>query len=684
MDQSLAPKRAAVNVRSVGLGLLGVILVCAIAPFNDYVLNNSVFIGGSLPVASVLYLFALAVLVNGPLNKWGASPLTSSEMMVILVMVLVACCIPTSGLMRFWPASLIGPWNYVNEKPEVAKIFDKLHLPDWFWPTMGENRPADPIVSTFYSRIDPAAPWSVWRDTWLAWLPPTIGWGVFLGAIAMAVIGLSLIVAKQWTLNERVAFPIAQVQMSLIEQPKPGRWLNETLRSPSFIWTVLAVLVIRLLQGLNQYFPSVPAVPLRFDLGSLFQDAPFSFVDTWVRNSDIYFLVVGLSFFAASRISFSLWACMILIQFVNMTLGSVQMEMTNAHRRDFNLGSLIAFAGMILWTGRIFYWDTIKRMFLVVRGRDDTDAITSMRMAGWMAMIGSVIAIIWLMQCQMSLAGAIMLVVGLLGTWVVMANVVAHSGLPTAYTLSGPREWSLWVFQNADPVKNYAVTDVGNQFMMQKIGGMWAYASDQLGVYATHSARLAQDAPARPGRKLLLAIVLSLLVGFAVSQVSTLFVYYKFSATLDEKNEAPLNKEVVEGQPYWTMSHALRTHKDGLARDSLTVEAASRTIGAGIVTGLLAVLQLRYNWWPLHPIGFLMVFSFSMKRVWFSIFLGWLLKVMVVRLGGGKLLNAARPIAIGLILGDVLASGGFGLAAIVLNLLGMSFKSIKFMPVSQF
>ncbi|GIW76956.1 MAG: hypothetical protein KatS3mg104_2019 [Phycisphaerae bacterium] len=140
----------------------------------------------------------------------------------------------------------------------------------------------------------------------------------------------------------------------------------------------------------------------------------------------------------------------------------------------------------------------------------------------------------------------------------------------------------------------------------------------------------------------------------------------------------PLNKEVVEGQPYWTMNHTLRTHTEGLKKESLTWESAARTTASAFFTGLLAFLQLTYNAWPLHPIGFLMVFSFSMKRIWFSIFLGWLMKALVIRLGGSRLLQAARPVVLGLILGDVLASGGFGLVAILLNLLGIEYQNHPF------
>lgn len=679
------PPRNPVNWRSMSLGLLGVVGVCALAPFNDYVLNNSVLIGGSLPIAAVLYVFLVAVVVNGLLHRFHQG-LTSPEMLVILVMVLVVCCIPTSGLMRFWPASLVGPWNYVNEQPETAKIFSVLELPDWFWPSMGEHPPTDPVVREFYSRIDPSAPWGVWYDRWKAWLAPTIGWGVFFLGMGLSIVGLSTVCARQWTVNERIAFPIAQVQLSLIQQPFPGSWLHPLLRSRGFVWSLLIVLGIRLLQGLHQYFPDVPQVPVSFSLHGLFEQPPWSYVDTWMRGSEIYFLVVGLSFFAASRISFSLWAFMVLVQFVNMGLGTVEIELTNAHRRDLNLGALIAFLGMILWTGRHYYRQVLGKMVGVVKHRD-TDhelGILSDRSAGWLTLIGIVISVVWLDYVAMSFGGALMLVLGLLFTWIVMANVVAHSGIPTAYTLSGPREWSLWVFQNADPVKHYSVTDVGNQFMMQKVGGMWAYASDQLGVYTTHAEKLVHETQVRLKSRLFAVILLSLIVGFMVSQVSTLFIYYRFSSTLDEQAIAPLNKEVVEGQPYWTMNHTLRTHTEGLEKESLTWASVARTTVATVFVGLLAFLQLNYNAWPLHPIGFLMVFSFSMKRIWFSIFLGWLLKVLVIRLGGSRLLQSSRPVVLGLIMGDILASGGFGLVAILLNFLGIGYKTIRFMPVSQF
>ena len=57
----------ALTLRSISLGLLGGILICCLAPYNDFVVNNTYLIGNSLPVVVVMILFGLAVLVNGPL-----------------------------------------------------------------------------------------------------------------------------------------------------------------------------------------------------------------------------------------------------------------------------------------------------------------------------------------------------------------------------------------------------------------------------------------------------------------------------------------------------------------------------------------------------------------------------------------------------------------------------------------
>ena len=68
-------------------------------------------------------------------------------------------------------------------------------------------------------------------------------------------------------------------------------------------------------------------------------------------------------------------------------------------------------------------------------------------------------------------------------------------------------------------------------------------------------------------------------------------------------------------------------------------------------------MQYRFLWWPLHPIGFITPGQFPMNNIWFSIFLGWLVKFMMIQNGGLKMYRKARPIFLGLVLGESFIAG---------------------------
>ena len=58
--------------RAVATGTLGVALLCAVAPYNDFVVANTFLVGSYLPLALVLSIFLLVVLVNAPLHAAGS------------------------------------------------------------------------------------------------------------------------------------------------------------------------------------------------------------------------------------------------------------------------------------------------------------------------------------------------------------------------------------------------------------------------------------------------------------------------------------------------------------------------------------------------------------------------------------------------------------------------------------
>jgi len=72
---------------------------------------------------------------------------------------------------------------------------------------------------------------------------------------------------------------------------------------------------------------------------------------------------------------------------------------------------------------------------------------------------------------------------------------------------------------------------------------------------------------------------------------------------------------------------------------------------------LLIIARQRFLWWPLHPLGFPLATVDMMKWSWFSAFLAWLMKAVVLKYGGSKLFRRMRPFFLGLILGTFVVSG---------------------------
>ena len=79
-------------------------------------------------------------------------------------------------------------------------------------------------------------------------------------------------------------------------------------------------------------------------------------------------------------------------------------------------------------------------------------------------------------------------------------------------------------------------------------------------------------------------------------------------------------------------------------------------VGAA-VEGFLMFAQHRFYWWPLHPVGFAIGVGWLTGQLWFSVFVAWLLKLVIVKYGGSGAFARAKPLFLGLILGEATAAG---------------------------
>src|SRR5438477_2038766 len=121
--------------RSVMMGSASVAFVCALAPYNDYVVANTWLVGSYLPPVLILFFFVLIVLVNGPLQRFAPRrALSHGELAVVMTMTLMGCCIPGQGLIRQLLPTLVSPFYLGGQDAALWKLFAKLNLPHWLYP----------------------------------------------------------------------------------------------------------------------------------------------------------------------------------------------------------------------------------------------------------------------------------------------------------------------------------------------------------------------------------------------------------------------------------------------------------------------------------------------------------------------------------------------------------------------
>ncbi len=678
-DRQISSRRSIVSLRSVIIGLLGVIVICGITPYNDFAVNNTYLVGNFLPVGLVLFLVMAALLINAPLYKWLPKyALRQGELAVITAMILSACSLPGSGLMRYLPTGIVGAYTTASIKTDVAQMLEKTGLPAWLRPDVGTESPAEigntEVFRNYLARSpDGTVPWSAW-----AW--PMAIWGIFFACMWGLTIFLSLIVNTQWAENEKLAFPLATVYTSLIESPEPGRCLNTLFRSYGFWIAAASVFVFHGFNGLHAYFPSFPEIPRSFDFSTILTESPWRFMLIEFKRSEVYFSIIGITFFLQTRTSFSIWFYVVMLQIVLMIMGTQQYDFSEAAKKDETFGGLVTLSLVLIYAGRKHWWMVIRSMF----GRDITGQypahFISHAQSGWGVVICFIGLNLFLMSMGSTFIGAICTSLALVMLVMTIARVVAETGLIFVQVNWSPsRLWAYPIHIPTHPISTTSASFLATSwtgYILHDLRESFASFFQQ-GLRVVDLTESDQPRANRSGWKIILAVVLALVVGYVVSAAGMLWTEYHYAATLTTAAEAPLNKYGIDQAVREQILEPLQGYPN-IPKESHN-QIFHIFLGSGIV-GSLSILRMTYSWWPLHPIGFIILYSWATRMIWFSVLLGWLAKVVIVRTGGISLFRTSRNFFIGLVIGEATAAGFWLIVSLVLNFMGYEYHRILLLP----
>jgi hypothetical protein len=611
-----------------------------------------------------------------------------------LCMMLVSCAIPASGMMRYLPAQLIGIWAQAATNVDSVSVLEKAAPEPWLFPTMERiaiaERASDPVVSHYIQRTPGVGPTFVDRFyavPWAAWLVPALTWGVLVLLLFGAMISLSVILRRQWVENERLPYPLATVYLSLIEEPKPGR-----ARDPRYIATLAfigfaAVFLIHGINALNQYDARhFPLIPLGYNFNSIFSTPPLSYMDWSFKANRLYFCMVGISFFLQSNVALSIWLIYLVVHAaVKMFLAQYPIEFTGGMGNDQTLGAAIPFALAILWVGRHHFLLVLKQMLRHPRAEEPQGRYLPYAMAGWGLVACTLGMVIWLRLAGAEWFAAAVLVAMCGLAYLIVARVVAETGLIFVQLPVPVHRPFTYLAQSLPESLSYKI---GLKSFFYPALFNTTFVADQresLAGFVPQALRIADGAAYENERTWQRAIPFtscllgSLLLGYVVAGGAMLYTEYNYAATADRRQYFPINPYGVRDS---VNNVTLTPTRDFLLRGGPN-ENHNRWAHVGVgaaITTTLSVLRLRFVSWPLHPVGFLLVYSYPVLNTWFSILVGWLSKVLIVRFGGASLYRAARPLFVGLIIGEVGAMGFWMVVSLVLNAMGMDYVAIKLLP----
>ncbi|MEX1015839.1 MAG: DUF6785 family protein [Phycisphaeraceae bacterium] len=498
---------------------------------------------------------------------------------------------------------------------------------------------------------------------WAAWWPVMSTLSAAVVLLAVAGVGLALVVHPQWSRHELLAYPVARF-VNLLSQTDDRSGLPALARSGLFWIGLGAMVVLHLVNGLHHYIPAVPPITRSLDLaplGELFPTAsrvPGSWGVFWVM---VYPTVVAFACFIDRRTSLSLgltslawvmFAAALLSQGVAISTDRMETGAGNFLR----LGSFLAMAAVIGYTGRWYYFQVIRGAVTLGRsGRSPQSAIWG----AWLLTAATALGVVSLVRMGFSPMLAVITAGLALLIWLVLARIVAETGM---FLMAGP-------LLPTGVVVGLLGADAINptQFVLIAVAGfaLLGDSKDHLTLFAVNALKMTDDAGTRPSRAAP-AFLLTALAGFALATLMTLTVIYHFGLPRD--GMAGYANELVPISSFDLASrHSEALLTAGTLAEAMQMSDADRlrafapdteslgwlALGFVLVIGC-AVARLRLPWWPLHPVLFLLWGTWGAACFSTSLLIGWAIKSAVVGCAGVAGYRKLVPLAVGVIAGELM------------------------------
>jgi hypothetical protein len=568
-------------------------------------------------VIFVVFILALFSLILGKtLGK--TFSLSASEMVIIYAMLSIATSLFSHDMMRQLLPIMGNAFWFATPENEWAELFHR-YLPKWL--VVSNMRTLDEYYRggfTFFTLFNIKQ-----------WLVPALAWTAFIVVLLFGMICINLIVRKQWTENEKLSYPIIRLPLELSSNPK--------FLKNRFMWIGFCITAgIELLAGLHYLFPIVPSLGLKWGMTQYLTSRPWNAMGSFDVN--IYGFAVGLAFFMPLSLSFSLWFFNLFWRLQLVFFSMVGWPALGGWQVEQRAGAWLGIAILALITSRTHIKNTIIGF---IKGKKDDDGLYRFAYIG--ALFSAVFMMVFWYQAGVSLWAIPIYFVIFMLLSLALTRMRAELGPPTHELHSVHPDQIMVMFAGTRPFSPNTLVPFA---LLDWIA--YGYRSSPM-PHQLEAFKLSERIHFS-NVKLIIAMMVATVVGAIVTFVAHLGFYYKYPGYA-----------IWGGGPFYTLQSWM-AHPVGPDLPIL------KHLGFGFIfTFLLMFMTRRYLWWPFHPVGYAVGSGWAISWMWFSVFLSWLAKKLILSYGGSKAYRAAVPMFLGFILGQFFMGSFWSLLGLILN-----------------
>lgn len=651
------------TLRSILIGILFAAVVAVGGHFNDvYMWGQTYMVGNLFPISVIGMLVVLVLVINPVLRRlkrsWVLSP---AELAVMVALPFAVCVVPGSGFLRTFTPALAFPAHYERLTPSWEHNNVLSYAPPQLLPGAGEN--TQRVTGNFLRGMRTEAREHIaFRDVpWDDWIVPLTRWIPLFLCIMLGLIGLSLILHRQWSQNEHLSYPIAEF-VGELTGALPGSGGRSITGSRPFWYGFTAVFLLHLVNGINAWFPGFIQIPHHVDLTPLrelfprFAAAPESW---YVFYGTIFFSVAAFAYFLPSDVTLSLGLAPLAASLTAMGIMAFGLTVHNSRTMPeealgFRFGGYLGMAIFILYAGRSYY----ARVLLTSLGlRRRSEEIAGHSVWGCRAFLASAVGACWLMTLMglpwpVAVAAFILFVILFMG----MSRICVETG----FFFVTPEWMPIAVITGFVGAQSLGPGTIAALCLISVV--LAVDPREAMMPFFANSLRMAENVGLPRGRLALLMASL-LVIGLIAGLCMVLWLQYDRGVGLDDW-------WATQWVPRFTFdcvdTHIQQMKADGVLEQAVAMTAGERVaavtpkksflvytlVGMGLF-GACMLLRLRFSRWPFHPVLFLVWFTWNAGVFSWSFLIGWIVKGLVAKFGGADTYQKGKPLMMGIIAGEM-------------------------------